>query len=67
MAIWPNFVLVPMAMGIGAAYFWRSLSFILWEYFLWWFINFDWWTRDVTSHVHLRVMEHIKALAEGER
>jgi hypothetical protein len=42
MAIWPNLVLVPMAMGIGAAYFWRSLSFILWEYFLWWFINFDW-------------------------
>jgi hypothetical protein len=28
---------------------------------------FDWWTRDVTSHVHLRVMEHIKTLAEGDR
>jgi hypothetical protein len=25
---------------------------------------FDWWTRDITSHVHLRVMEHIKALSE---
>jgi hypothetical protein len=28
---------------------------------------FDWWTRDVTSHVHLRVMEHIKALSESDR
>src|SRR5437764_5882436 len=28
---------------------------------------FDWWTRDVTSHVHLRVMEHIKTLSEQER
>jgi hypothetical protein len=26
---------------------------------------FDWWTRDITSHVHLRVMEHIKELSEG--
>ena len=105
MAVWPSLILVPMAMGIAAAYFWRSLSFSLWEYFLWWVITslvaptgaylffkegavclligfpilfvcgfagllvgrFDWWTRDVTSHVHLRVMEHIKTLAEGDR
>jgi uncharacterized protein YndB with AHSA1/START domain len=26
---------------------------------------FDWWTQDVISHVHLRVMEHIKTLAES--
>jgi hypothetical protein len=26
---------------------------------------FDWWTRDITRHVHLRVMNHIKALSEG--
>src|SRR4029077_14918598 len=38
MAIWPSLVLVPMAMGIAAAYFWRSLSLGLWEYFLWWVI-----------------------------
>src|SRR5438105_5691448 len=25
MAIWPSLVLVPMAMGIAAAYFWRNL------------------------------------------
>ena len=25
---------------------------------------FDWWTRDITSHVHLRVMRHIKELSE---
>lgn len=25
---------------------------------------FDWWTRDITSHVHLRVMRHIKKLSE---
>lgn len=25
---------------------------------------FDWWTRDITRHVHLRVMQHIKQLAE---
>jgi hypothetical protein len=25
---------------------------------------FDWWTRDITSHVHLRVMRHIKNLSE---
>lgn len=25
---------------------------------------FDWWTRDITSHVHLRVMQHIKKLSE---
>ena len=25
------------------------------------------WPSDVTSHVHLRVMEHIKTLAEGDR
>jgi hypothetical protein len=36
MAVWPSLALVPMAMGIAAAYFWRSLSFSLWEYFLWW-------------------------------
>ena len=28
---------------------------------------FDWWTRDVTSHVHLRVMRHIKELSESAR
>jgi hypothetical protein len=39
MAIWPNLVLVPMAMGIAAAYFWRNLSFSLWEYFLWWVVT----------------------------
>src|SRR6478672_2354541 len=39
MAIWPSLVLVPMAMGIAAAYFWRSLSLGLWEYFLWWVIT----------------------------
>jgi hypothetical protein len=25
---------------------------------------FDWWTRDITREVHLRVMRHIKSLAE---
>jgi hypothetical protein len=25
---------------------------------------FEWWTRDITSHVHLRVMRHIKKLSE---
>jgi hypothetical protein len=39
MAIWPSLVLVSMAMGITAAYFWRSLSFSLWEYFLWWIVT----------------------------
>src|SRR6266480_4691544 len=39
MAIWPSLVLVPMAMGIAAAYFWRSLSFSLGEYFLWWIVT----------------------------
>jgi hypothetical protein len=39
MAIWPSLVLVPMAMGIAAAYFWRSSSFGLWEYLLWWVIT----------------------------
>ena len=39
MAVWPSLVLVPMAMGIAAAYFWRSLSFTLWEYFLWWIVT----------------------------
>jgi hypothetical protein len=28
---------------------------------------FDWWTRDITSHVHVRVMEHIKQLSEADR
>jgi len=28
---------------------------------------FDWWTRDITSHVHLRVMRHIKQLSESSR
>ena len=28
---------------------------------------FDWWTRDITRHVHLRVMNHIKELSEGAR
>jgi hypothetical protein len=27
---------------------------------------FDWWTRDITRQVHLRVMRHIKELAETE-
>src|SRR5207245_1921960 len=39
MAVWPSLVLVPMAMGIAAAYFWRSLSFSLGEYFLWWIVT----------------------------
>jgi hypothetical protein len=39
MAIWPSLVLIPMAMGTAAAYFWRSLSFALWEYFLWWIVT----------------------------
>src|SRR5256714_10047207 len=39
MAIWPSLVLVPMAMGIVAAYFWRSLFFGLWDCFLWWIIT----------------------------
>ena len=39
MAIWPSLVLIPMAMGTAAAYFWRSLSFTLWEYFLWWIVT----------------------------
>jgi hypothetical protein len=39
MAIWPSLILVPMAMGIVAAYFWRGLSFSLWRYFLWWIIT----------------------------
>ena len=39
MAIWPSLVLIPMAMGTAAAYFWRSLSFSLWEYFLWWIVT----------------------------
>src|SRR5438093_4723790 len=38
-AVWPSLVLVPMAMGIASAYFWRSLSFSLWEYFLWWIVT----------------------------
>ncbi|BDI28610.1 hypothetical protein CCAX7_006610 [Capsulimonas corticalis] len=28
---------------------------------------FDWWTQDVIRHVHLRVMEHIKTLAEAKQ
>src|SRR5207302_8934316 len=39
MAIWPSLVLIPMAMGTAAAYFWRGLSFSLWEYFLWWIVT----------------------------
>src|SRR5207253_2967560 len=39
MAIWPSLVLVPMSMGIAPAYFWRGLSFSLWEYFLWWIVT----------------------------
>jgi hypothetical protein len=39
MAIWPSLALVPMAMGIAAAYFWRSLSFNLWQYFFWWIVT----------------------------
>jgi hypothetical protein len=25
---------------------------------------FDWWTRDISSHVHVRVMQHIKHLSQ---
>src|SRR5205823_13465427 len=39
MAVWPSLILLPMAMGIAAAYFWRGLSFSLWEYFLWWIVT----------------------------
>src|SRR5207237_2484683 len=39
MSVWPSMVLVPLAMGIAAAYFLRSLSFSLWEYFLWWIVT----------------------------
>lgn len=28
---------------------------------------FDWWTRDMTREVHLRVMNHVKRLAESGR
>lgn len=28
---------------------------------------FDFWTRDITRHVHMRVMEHIKRLSENTR
>jgi hypothetical protein len=28
---------------------------------------FDFWTRDITRHVHMRVMEHIKQLSEKAR
>ena len=28
---------------------------------------FDWWTRDMTRAVHLRVMKHVKQLAESSR
>jgi hypothetical protein len=28
---------------------------------------FDWWTRDITREVHLRVMRHIKELSEQAR
>ena len=45
--------------------FLRSLSFRLWHIFSGGLLLR--WTRDVTSHVHLRVMEHIKTLAEGDR
>src|SRR5437660_7293689 len=37
-SVWPSLILVPMAMGIAATYFSRSLSFNLWEYFLSWVI-----------------------------
>ena len=39
MAIWPSLILVPIAMGIVAAYFWRNLSFSLWKYFLCWVVT----------------------------
>jgi len=39
MAIWPSLVLVPMAMGTAAAYFWRGISLSLWEYLLWWIVT----------------------------
>src|SRR5213079_2669134 len=39
MAIWPSLVLIPMAMGTAAAYFWRGISLSLWEYFLWWIVT----------------------------
>jgi hypothetical protein len=39
LGIWPSLVLVPMAMGVTAAFFWRTLSFGLWKYLLWWFVT----------------------------
>src|SRR5438046_9416442 len=38
-AVWPSLVLVPMAMGVAAAFFLRSVSFGLGEYFVWWVIT----------------------------
>jgi hypothetical protein len=36
MVIWPSLVLVPMGMGLVAAYFWRKLPLRIWEYLVWW-------------------------------
>lgn len=38
-AIWPSLVLMPMAMGLAAAYFWRSLGFSAWQSLAWWLIS----------------------------
>ena len=35
-AVWPSLVLVPMGMGLLAAYIWRPLSLSIWQYCLWW-------------------------------
>ncbi len=36
---WPNLILVPMAMGVVAAYFWRSLSLRTSQYLVWWVVT----------------------------
>lgn len=38
-AIWPSLVLVPMAIGLVASYFWRGLSLRIWEYSVWWLVT----------------------------
>src|SRR6202035_3034031 len=37
--VWPNLILVPMAMGVVAAHVWRKLSLSLLESLLWWTIT----------------------------
>src|SRR5436190_23266276 len=39
MAVSRSLILVPMAMGIAAAYCWRSRSFRLAEYVFWWIVT----------------------------